>query len=249
MFFETTIMGRLLTWQWSRRQSLAPSTKRVSHRRSLLKGVAVHWVLYQSILNAMLTGRKKLGRKRCTSNRDDCKLENTVKQSRFKHLGELHKEWTEAGVSGSRVTMLRHLREKGYQATSETETMSEGILPGLRRKKTWTVFQWSKVLFSDKSKFCISFGNQGLESGGKTGEAQYPSCLKSSVKFPQSVMIWGAMTSAGVRPLSFVCPHVTSLHFIKSKVNCSHLQEIWSTLCFHLLTSLWRCWFPFPAGL
>ncbi len=49
-------------------------------------------VLYQSILNAKLTGRKTLGRKMCTSNRDDCKLEDTVKQSRFKHLGELHKE-------------------------------------------------------------------------------------------------------------------------------------------------------------
>ncbi len=48
---------------------------------SLLKGVAVYRVLYQSILNAKLTGRKNLGRKRCTSNRDDRKLENTVKQS------------------------------------------------------------------------------------------------------------------------------------------------------------------------
>ncbi len=70
-----------------------PPQKRVSHRRSLLKGVAVYRVLYQSILNAKLTGRKNLGRKMCTSNRDDCKLENTVKQSWFKHLGELHKEW------------------------------------------------------------------------------------------------------------------------------------------------------------
>ncbi len=35
-------------------------------------------------------------------------------------------------------------------------------------KKNWTVAQWSKVLFSDKSKFCISFGNQGLESGGRS---------------------------------------------------------------------------------
>ncbi len=43
-------------------------------------------------LNAKLTGRKKLGGKMCTSNKDDRKLENTVKQSRFKHLGELHKE-------------------------------------------------------------------------------------------------------------------------------------------------------------
>ncbi len=84
-------------------------------------------MLYQSILNAKLTGRKNLGRKRCTSNRDDHKLENTVKQSRFI---ELHKEWTEAGVSASRVTTLRRLQEKGYQATSETETTSEASYLG-----------------------------------------------------------------------------------------------------------------------
>ncbi len=59
---------------------------------TVLKGVSVHRVLYQSILNEKLTGRKTLGRKMCSSNRDDCKLENTFKQSRFKHLGELHKE-------------------------------------------------------------------------------------------------------------------------------------------------------------
>ncbi len=74
-----------------------------SHRGSLLKGVAVQGVLYQSILNSKLTGREELGRKMCTSNSDDRKLENTVKQSRFKHLGVLHKEWTEAGVNASRA--------------------------------------------------------------------------------------------------------------------------------------------------
>ncbi len=66
----------------------------------------------------------------CTSNRDDSMLENIIKQSWFKHLGELHKEWTEAGVSASRVTVLRHLQEKGYQATSETETSSEASYLG-----------------------------------------------------------------------------------------------------------------------
>ncbi len=50
--------------------------------------------------------------------------EKVQKQQGFKHLGELHKEWTEAGVSTSRVTTPRHLQEKGYQATSETETSS-----------------------------------------------------------------------------------------------------------------------------
>ncbi len=80
------------------------------------------------------------------------RLENTVKQSGFKHLGELHKEWTEAGVSASRVTTLRHLQEKGYQATSETETSSEA---SYLEKKNWTVAQWSKVLFLDESQFII----------------------------------------------------------------------------------------------
>ncbi len=66
--------------------------QRVSNRGSLLKGGAVQGVLYQSIFNAKLTGRNNLDRKRSTSNKDDRKLENTVKQSQFKHLGELHKE-------------------------------------------------------------------------------------------------------------------------------------------------------------
>jgi len=194
---------------------LTPSTKRVSHRGSLLKGVAVQGVLYQSILNAKLTGRKKLGWKRCTSNRDDHTLENTVKQSRFKHLVELHKELTEAGVSASRVTTLRHLQEKGYQTISE-QNQRQTHLTWAKEKKNWTVAQGSKVLFSDESTFCISFGNQGPRVWRKNGEAQNPCCLKSSVKFTQSVMIWAAMSSAGVGPLCF----------LKSTVNAAIYQDI-----------------------
>ncbi len=50
----------------------------------------------------------------------------------------------------------------------------------------------------------------------KSGEAQNLSCLKSSVKFPKSVMISGTVTSADVGPL----------RFIKSKVNAAIYQEI-----------------------
>ncbi len=49
-------------------------------QRVITERCGCYRVLYQSILNAKLTGRKNLGRKRCTSNRDDRKLENTVKQ-------------------------------------------------------------------------------------------------------------------------------------------------------------------------
>ncbi len=120
---------------------MTPSTKRVSHRGSLLKGVALHRVLYQSILNAKLTGRKNLDRKRCTSNRDDRKLENRVKQSRFKHLGELHKEWTEAGVN------------------------VRSILPGLWRKITGLLLSGPKSSF----QMNVHFGNQGPRVWRKCG--------------------------------------------------------------------------------
>ncbi len=79
-------------------------------------------------------------------------------------------------------------------------------------KNNWTVAQWSKVLFSDESKCCISFGNQGPRVWRKSGEAQNPCCLK----FPQSVMIWAAMSSAGV---GLLC-------FLKSTVNVAIYQEI-----------------------
>ncbi len=105
---------------------------------------------------------------------------------------------------------------KGLPSHFWTRDNVRSILTWAVEKKNWTVAQWSKVLFSDESKFCISFGNQGPRVWRKSGEAQNPCCLKSSVKFPQSVMIWGAVTSAGVGPLCF----------IKSKVNAAIYQEI-----------------------
>ncbi len=91
-----------------------------------------------------------------------------VKQNPFKNLGELHKEWTEAGVKSSRAP---HTDVSRNLAT----VVIRGVLPGLREELNWTVAQWSKVLFSDESKFCISFGNQGRRVWRKGGEAHSPS--------------------------------------------------------------------------
>ncbi len=43
-------------------------------------------------------------------------------------------------------------------------------LTGAKEKNNWTVAQWSKVLFSDESKFFILFGNQGPRVWRKSGE-------------------------------------------------------------------------------
>ncbi len=118
-------------------------------------------------------------------------------------MGDLHKEWTEAGVKASRATTHRRVKEFGYSCRQRRLTWA-------KEKKNWPVAQWSKVPFSEENKFCISFGNQGPRVWRKGGEAHSPSCLKFSVKFPQSVMIWGAMSCAGVGPLCFFKTNATA---------------------------------------
>ncbi len=66
-----------------------------------------------------------------------------VKQNQFKNLGELHKEWTEAGVKASRATTYRRVKEFGYSCRQRRLTWA-------KEKKNWTVAQWSKVLFLDE---------------------------------------------------------------------------------------------------
>ncbi|KAI2667791.1 Transposable element Tc1 transposase [Labeo rohita] len=143
-------------------------------------------------VNRKLSGRKKCGRKRCTTNQENHSLERLVKQNQFKNLGELHKEWTEAGVKASKATTHRRVKDFGYSCRIPlvkpllNHRQRQRCLTWAKEKKKLTVAQWSKVLFSDESKFCISFGNQGPRVWRKGGEAHRPSCLKSSVKFPQS---------------------------------------------------------------
>ncbi len=120
-------------------------------------------------------------------------LMRIVKQNLFYNLGELHKEWTEAGVKASRATTHRRVKEFGYSCCQRRLTLAKrgtGLLPS-----------GPKSSFQMRASFV--FGNQGPRVWKKGREAHSPSCLKSSVKFPQSVMIWGAMSSAGVGPLCF----------------------------------------------
>ncbi len=80
------------------------------------------------------------------------------------------------------------------------------ILPGLRKKRTDCCSVVQSSLFRKKVNFAFH-----LEIKVWSLEKDW-----RGVKFPKSVMIWGAMSSAGVGPLCF----------IKSKVNAAIYQEI-----------------------
>ncbi len=128
--------------------------KEVKPQKFIAKEAGCSQSAVSNHVNRKLSKMKKCGRKRCTTNRENRSLMRIVKQNRFKNLGELHKEWTEAWVKASRATAHRRFKEFGYSCRQRRVTRAKG-------KKNWTVAQWSKVLFSDERTFCISFGNQG----------------------------------------------------------------------------------------
>ncbi len=98
-------------------------------------------------VNRKLSGRKTCGRKRCTTNRENRSLLRIVKQNRFKNLGELHKEWTEAGVKASRATTHRRVNECSYSCHQRRLTWA--------KQKNWTVIVSSSA--TSAQPFCIVF--------------------------------------------------------------------------------------------
>ncbi len=172
-------------------------------------------------VNRKLSGRKNCRRKRCTTNQENRSLMRIVKLNRFKNLGELHKEWTEAGVKASRVTTHRRVKEFGYSCRQRRLTWA-------KENKNLTFTQWSKVLFSDESKFCkFSFGKQGPRSGGRVEK------LIAQVTW-SPVLSFHSLWWFGVQ-----CHLLVLIHCVFWKPTLLHpfTKIFWSTSCFLLLTS------------
>ncbi len=125
-----------------------------------------------------------------------------VKQNRFKNLGELHKEWTEAGVKASRAP---HTDVSRNLAT----VVVRGVLPGLRRRRTGLLPSGPKSSFQMRDSFGFNLKTKVLESGGRVVKLIAQVAWSPVLSFP-SVMIWGAMSSAGVGPLCFLKTNITA---------------------------------------
>ncbi len=105
-----------------------------------------------------------------------------------------------------------------------------------KEKKNWTVAQWSKVLISDKSKFCISFRNQGLESGGRVERHRIQAAWSPVWSF------WSQWWFGVPWRL------LVLVHCVLSSPK-SMFWRFWSTLCFHLLTSFMEMLISFSSRI
>ncbi len=171
-------------------------------------------------VNRKLSGRKKCGRNRCTTNRENCNLMRIVKQNRFKNLGELHKEWTEAGVKASRATTHRCVLKLAT-------VVVRGVLPGLRRSRTGLLPSGPKSSFQMRASFVFNLETKVLESGRRVEK------LIAQVAW-SPVLSFHSLWWFGLQ-----CHLLVLVHCVFWKPTSLHpfTKIFWSTSCFLLLTS------------
>ncbi len=140
-----------------------------------------------------------------------------------------HTEWTEAGIKPSRATTHRRVEEFGYR----------GILPGLRRRRTWLLPSGPKSFFQMRASFEFNLKTKVLESGGRMEKliAQVP---------------WSPMLSFhnlwwfGVK-----CHLLMLVHCVFWKPTSLHtfVKQFRSTSCFLLLTSFLKMPISFSSRI
>ena len=152
------------------------------------------------------------GRPRKTTQRTDRAIKRASVRDPMKTGVQIRAEVEERlGVVVGTNTVKRRLREMGLFGrrpvkkpfVSRKNRMAR--LAFARKHLDWTADQWSKVLFSDESKFCL-FGNPRAQFVRRPiGHRLDPKYQRPTIKHGGgSIMVWGAFSAHGVGPLSHI---------------------------------------------
>ena len=169
-------------------------------------------------------GRKKgSGRPRLSTARQDKTLERLSLKDRFESAASLRKKWKkQSHVNVSLRTTNRRLLKMGLPARKprkkplKTETIEEKRLRFARRYEHWSAEDWKQVIWSDESWFQMFENGRRQFVRRRPGEALNRDCVIQTVKYPEKVMVFGAITPTSK----------SKLIFIDGKVNAAKYQEI-----------------------
>ncbi len=151
LFFESTIMGNTADLAMVQKTIIDTLHKESKSQRVITeRGGCSRSAVSKHIKCAQRTGMS--ASLRILSSKADSNTWESFRRSELK-LESVHQESPRSDIFRKRATETL-LKQKHRQKHLTWD-----------KEKNWTVAQWSKVLFSDESKFCISFVNQGLESG------------------------------------------------------------------------------------
>lgn len=164
-----------------------------------------------------LDDKKRCGRKRKTSDRDDRLLKRLSLSNRRLSSAKLCHAW---GKRVSSSLVRRRLVQCGLKARRPrrkpllTLCMRKKRMDWARQHLHWSYDDWMNVLFSDETKINIH-GTDGIQFvRRRVGEALNPSCTIPSVKFPASIMVWGCMSGRGIGRLHVIDGTLTAARYI-----------------------------------
>ena len=163
------------------------------------------------------------GRPRLSSKRQDKALERLSLKDRFASGTDLRKQWKKASrVKVSARTVRRRLLEmdlpsrKARKTSLKTEKIKAKRLQFAEKYKDWTGEDWKKIIFSDESWFQLFENGRRCRVRRRSGEAYLPECVIQTVKHPEKVMIFGAISPTSK----------SRLVFIDGRVNAAKYQQI-----------------------
>ncbi len=132
MFFETTIIGNTADLAMVQKTIIDTLHKKGKSQRVITERGGCSRSAVSKHIKCKVDWKEEIGYENVHKQQEWPQAWEYCQAKLIQTLGRDHKEWTEAGVSASRVTTLRHLQEKGYQATSETETSPEASYLGVK---------------------------------------------------------------------------------------------------------------------
>ncbi len=168
-----TIMGKTADLTIVQKMTIDTLHKEGKTQKVIAKEAGCSQSSVSKHINREAKGRKRCGRKKCTSNRDNRTLERIVKQNPFKNVGEIHKEWTAAGVSASRTTTHRRMQDMvsavAFLVSSHSWTTDSvrSVSPGLKTKRTGLLLSGPKLCSLMKVNFAFPLEIRVPESGGR----------------------------------------------------------------------------------
>ncbi len=167
-----TIMGKTADLTVVQK-TITPFTRRVSHKHSLPKKLAVHRVLYPSMLTESWVEGKSVEEKDAQptertaalwglSSKIDSRIWVNFTRNGLR-LGSRHQEPPHTDMSRNLATVVVFL----LLSHSWTTDNVRGVLPGLRRRRTGLLPSGPKSSFQMRASFVFHLETKVLESGGR----------------------------------------------------------------------------------
>ena len=184
------------------------------------KIIKKYWIRYSQTKNVKEIHRP--GRPATLSKRDKQNIVRDSERNRRKSSRKIAQDFvntTNQEISASYVRKI--LFSSGLKARRPAKKpllKKDHILQRMefaKSVKLWGIIEWSNVIFSDESKFCLDGSDGQKFVRRRSGEKYRPDLVDGRLKFGRgSIMVWAFITNFGDRGICLVEGHMDSEDYL-----------------------------------